>query len=295
MAPFKFDSRSFFLTYAQSGELTRQQVQDHLGSIAVLEWCRVASEQHEDGNPHIHAVGRWDTRVQSRNPRFLDVAGFHPNIQPIRSVRAAVQYVSKDGQFTDIGAVPEPADPDTDWAVAATQLTEAEYFRRAMRARVSYMYADRFWRMARAHAATEIGEDYVPDVERECFELRIHVPADEKSTVVIGPTGCGKTSWAKRVAKKPALWVRHIDTLRCFRAGHHQSIIFDDMSFKHMPREAQIHITDWSDEAQLHCRYGVALIPAQVQKIFTANEMPFSDDSAVARRIYKIVVIGFQV
>lgn len=292
---FKFDSRSFFLTYAQSGELTVQQVLNHLGSVQVLQWCRVARELHEDGNPHIHAVGKWDRRVQTRNERFLDINGHHPNIQGVRSERAALQYVRKDGEFIDIGAVPEYPDPDTDWAVAATQLPEAEYFRRAMRARVSYMYADRFWRMARAQQATEVGEDYVPNIDRECFELQVHVPADDKSTVVIGPTGCGKTSWAKRVSKKPALWVRHIDMLRNFRAGYHQSIIFDDMSFKHMPREAQIHLTDWTDEAQLHCRYGVAVIPAQVQKIFTANEMPFTEDPAVLRRIYKIMVIGFQV
>lgn len=290
--PFKFDSRSFFVTYPQSGELTPQQVLDHLGTVGVLTWARAALEQHEDGSPHIHAIEQWDRRVQTRNERFLDVGGKHPNIQSPRQLQAAIRYVSKDGQFTDIGAVPAAGDPDADWLELAGQLDEAEYFRRAMQARIGYMYADRFWKLSRARKATEVGESHEAVLSRECFELLVHIPAEDRATVVVGPSGCGKTSWAKRVAKKPALWVRHMDMLRAFRAGYHQSIIFDDMAFHHVPREAQIHLVDFTDEAHLHCRYGVAVIPAGVQKIFTANHYPFTSDEAIKRRVFLLEVTG---
>lgn len=105
---------------------------------------------------------------------------------------------------------------------------------------------------------------------------------------MVGPTGCGKTSWAKRVAPKPALWVRHIDVLREFREGYHQSIIFDDMSFKHMPQQAQVHLTDWHNKSHIHCRYGHATVPAKTVKIFTCNEYPFIQDPAVKRRVHLI-------
>lgn len=290
--PFKFDSASFFLTYPQSGELTQDDIVNHLQSITTVLWLRIARELHEDGSPHYHVVGKFTRRYQSRNERVFDVAGKHPNIQSIRSVAKALQYVSKDGQFTDIGAVPSTEDSETDWLALAQQLSEGDYFRAAMQAKVSYMYADRFWKMARARASTEIGESYEADLTRECFELLVHQPSEVLSTVVVGPTGCGKTSWAKRVATKPALWVRHMDMLRAFRPDYHQSIIFDDMSFKHLPRETQIQITDSYDEQQLHVRYGVAIIPPKVMKIFTANEYPFIVDPAVDRRVYKIEVQG---
>lgn len=86
-----------------------------------------------------------------------------------------------------------------------------------------------------------------------------------------------------------------MDVLRSFRAGYHKSIIFDDMAFSHLPREAQIHITDTSDEAHIHCRYGYAIIPAGVQKIFTANIYPFLVDPAIERRLYKIKVQGYEI
>lgn len=293
--PFKFDSTSFFLTYPQSGDLTKDQIVTHLQGVSDIHWLRIAKEQHEDGSPHFHVVGKFTKRFQSRNERIFDVAGKHPNIQSIRSITKSLQYVAKDGQFDDIGPVPATGDSDTDWLQLASTLSEGDYFRTAMQARISYMYADRFWRLGRQINTTEIGESYEADMSRECFELLVHVPHETKSTVVIGPTGCGKTSWAKRVAQKPALWVRHMDMLRAFRAGYHKAIIFDDMSFAHMPREAQIHITDTTDEAHLHVRYGVAIIPSGVQKIFTANNYPFTQDPAIDRRVYQILVEGFQI
>lgn len=287
---FKFDSRTVFLTYPQSGDLTEEQIKVHLQVIGIT-WLRTAKELHADGCPHIHVVGQFSKRYQTRNERAFDVGGKHPNIQPVRSVRAALAYVAKDGEFTDFGPVPVQEE-DVDWLAVARTSSEADYFRAALKARVSYMYASRFWTMAQTQEATEISTEYEADLTRECFELLVHEPLEGKTTVVLGPSGCGKTSWAKRQCIKPCLWVRHMDVLRSFRAGYHRSIIFDDMSFAHLPREAQIHIVDSHEESHMHCRYGVAKIPAGVQKIITANYYPFILDSAIERRVHKIQVLN---
>lgn len=287
--PFKFDSATAFLTYPHS-ELTHDQIHGHLGTVATIVWARIATERHADGSDHQHAVVKWDKRVQSKNERLFDIEGRHPNIQSIRSVKRAIDYVSKDGQFTDYGTIPSgKANSDTDWVAAATEMEEAEYLGAALQARVPFMYAKRFWELANKQT-TEIPLDYEGCISRECFELIFQVPAPDKVTLVLGPTGCGKSSWAKRVSQKPALWVRHMDMLRTFRPGHHKSIIFDDMAFSHLHREAQIHITDWHDDAAIHCRYGIAIIPKETQKIFTANTNPFTDDPAIKRRIHLIQV-----
>lgn len=111
-----------------------------------------------------------------------------------------------------------------------------------------------------------------------------------KSLVIQGPPGCGKTNWAKIHAKKPALFVSHLDRLKDFRIGIHKSIIFDDLDFQHLPRTSQIHLVDRENPRDIHIRYAVAHIPAGVQKIFTCNHEPFIRDDAIRRRVdFKLI------
>lgn len=287
--PFKFDSASFFLTYPQAGNINWSEIIDHIKSIKDILWARICKELHQDGNIHYHVVGKWTSRVQSRNERFLDVSGQHPNIQSVRSIARAIKYVSKDGEFWDVGTVPNGESGKEDWLAHAKSQSKAQFFRMAYESDLSAHWAHTFWDLGRK-LSSEIPTDYEPVLNRECFELLVSLPHETKSTVVIGNTGCGKSSWAKRVCIKPALWVRHMDVLRTFQEGYHKSIIFDDMSFSRLPRETQIYIVDQSDETHIHCRYGYAVIPAGIQKIFTANYYPFMVDSAIDRRVHVIHV-----
>ncbi len=78
----------------------------------------------------------------------------------------------------------------------------------------------------------------------------------------------------------------HIDDLKRFDPDIHSGIIFDDMDFRHMPRQAQIYITDIDNDRSIHVRYDTVFIPAGTKKIFTCNEegFPFIDDAAIKRR-----------
>lgn len=289
MAPsgrsFKFDSQHVFLTYAQCS-LSWTHIVDHLRTIKDIAWARVCTERHADGNLHLHAVAKFVSRVQLRDERAFDIQGFHPNIQRVRSVKHAVAYVSKDGEFNDVGPVPAGRESAPDWMELASSSSEVEFFKAALEHRLPYQYASKFWQLG-CKQSCEVPEDYVAVLERECAQLQ-EMACPEGTVIVVGPSGVGKTSWAKRVSAKPALWVRHIDVLRSFRPRYHKSIIFDDMSFQHLPRESQIHIVDQTDEAHVHCRYGHAVIPAGTQKIFTANNYPFISDPAIDRRVNHI-------
>lgn len=297
MSPaFKFDSQSFFLTYPQAGVLTWQEIVDKLRSVRDLEWCRIAREKHADGEPHYHAVGRFVSRVQSRCVRVFDVGGHHPNIQRIRSLRHAIAYVSKDGEFFDIGAVPtdfaEGASFDA-WT-AARELPKMEFFTQCLKHRVSFQFAKFFWSQAEQQREATIPEDFVPQ-GRETVEVQGLTFVPEKSNVLIGPSGHGKTSWAKRVIPKPALWVRHVDKLSLFDKSLHKGIVFDEMVFTHYPREAQIQLVDLQDDSHIHCRYVVATIPAGTPRIFTANRDVFlGGDAALNRRIHHQQLIAIE-
>lgn len=290
MPNFKFDSQLVFLTYPRCG-LEHVAIADHLRTLRDIAWARVCSELHEDGQPHRHVVAKFVTRYQTRNQRAFDVSGFHPNIQSVRSVARALKYVTKDGEFTDYGTVPDPkarAYDGPDWRELAKTCNYGEFLMEAVKWKLPHAFAKDFWLMG-AKQTCEVKTDYVANLEWEHESLHT-LPAAGGTNVIIGPSGMGKTSWTKRVCQKPALWVRHLDVLRSFRAEYHKSIIFDDMSFTHIPIKSQIHLVDQQDEAQIHCRYSHAVIPPGTQRFFTSNDWPFTRDGsenavALERRI----------
>lgn len=288
MASFKFDAHRAFLTYAQS-DFDLNGLHQFLDGLAGVLWARLCRETHETGEPHVHAVVQFRRRFQSRSASIFDFEGRHPNIQSVRDVRRSLEYVTKEGNYVDFGAVPTFDKKRT--VAELRELAggpEGDYLQACAESGLQYCYAKRFRELSWRDETTAIGEDYVPDLAWESPLLALHEPQDGLSTVLVGPAGCGKSAWAKRHARKPALFVTHIDTLREFDPTYHKSIIFDDMAFKHLPLQPQIHIVDQFDSRQIHCRYGVAKIPKMTQKFFTCNEEPFVDHDGIRRRIYKI-------
>lgn len=106
------------------------------------------------------------------------------------------------------------------------------------------------------------------------------------SHLIVGPAGCGKTEFAKCHFENP-LFVTHMDDLLNFVTEVHDGIIFDDMSFAHLPRNTQIFVTDVDNARSIHCRYSPAHIPANTRKIFTSNVLDIFDfnDDAIKRRV----------
>lgn len=285
--PFKFDGQFVFLTYPQAN-IEHAAVHLRLSAIGPVDWLRVCTERHADGNPHVHAVGKFSRRVQSRNERIFDIDGKHPCIERPRDTKRALQYIAKDGEFTDFGDVPSnQSKRSQSEALELAGGDEKEYLIACMEAKVPHQYAKRIRELT---LASRLERNIIPSLyeallQWECQALQQQTLPENKCAVLVGPSGCGKSAWAKRVAPKPALWVTHIDTLREFDPRIHKSIIFDDMSFTHMPLQAQIHLVDWVDDRTIHCRYGTAHIPKQTVKIFTCNDPPFVQHQAIDRRI----------
>ena len=150
-----------------------------------------------------------------------------------------------------------------------------------------------FGTMARSHQGVYEGMRVLGSAARPSPEFKLadfpeswqELNGETRSLVLIGESGIGKTQFA--LACLPdALWCTHMDDLLSFDPQEHKGIIFDDMSFAHMPRTAQIHVSDWDCVRSIHCRYRSATIPAHTPKIFTCNEFPFTaHDSAIDRRL----------
>ncbi len=204
-------------------------------------------------------------------------------------------YCPKDKEFTEWGKIPkEPKEKDTTYAEAldAPTVEEGITLVKSKRPRDYCLYGETIERNLKRHKKAPFRSKYkLGDFNRGPLCL-------DKATLICGETRTGKSHFAASHFNNP-LFVRHIDKLSSL-CSDHDGIIFDDMSFKHWPPEAIIHLLDEEFDSDINIRYKTAFIPAHTRKIFTHNdENPFykSDTSleqqlAIERRLNRVVVYG---
>ena len=103
---FRLQATTFFLTYKGSSDsgqkITKQQLANYLlnqnPNDRMLKPIKhlVCEQTYEDGTPHFHAVLVYQKRKQVLDPTFYDYKTIHPNIQTMRNMKAALQYVYKE-------------------------------------------------------------------------------------------------------------------------------------------------------------------------------------------------------
>lgn len=282
MSEFRLQARHVFLTYPQCS-IDPDTLYETMNIKHSVKSAIIAQEKHQDGNPHLHALFTFQKKLHTRNPKEFDIGDCHPNIQTPRNIPAITNYIKKDGNYRCYGE-----ETDFDIYKASKTLDHENYFRECLKRKIPFPYAELAWKRNASYFEIDNIHQTQGKIRSDLSNLKLaDIEQRGKSTVIIGPTGIGKSTWAKREAPKPALFVSHQDTLRQFDPKTHKSIIFDDMSFAHLPRDAQIHIADQDDTRAIHIRYGIATIPAGTPKIFTANQEIFSRDPAIERRLNK--------
>lgn len=283
---FRFQAKNVFLTYSnpqqQGSTLTMQQIFEEFTTKTwpvPLSYCVVSEENHQSGEIHFHALLRFQSKLSTTNPRLFDILGCHPNVQGARSPKATEVYVKKGGIFME---TEQSSTANIHLEFLENTTDKVEWILHCIDHKISAHYMDMLWREFKVSDTATIKANIEGTM---CRALQEFTYDFTKPLVLVGPTGCGKTTWAINNAPKPALLCTHLDRLRDFRPGFHKSIVFDDMSFCHLPRESQIHLTDKHLPRDIHVRYGMANIPANTIKIFTANIRPFTEDPAINRRI----------
>lgn len=283
---FRMQAKNFALTYSnveQQGwiEFTCQNLAHFLQRVGA-SYVIVSKEMHEDGSPHFHALAQWKKKKNIQNSRFFDYGEVHPNIQRVVNERAWSEYVKKGGDFIELGTKEQGM-----YALCA-ETDRNQWIEFALSAKMPFAYMEEIWKTVHPSRSIATIEDFSGGGDM-CPSIAFFRFEDFRSKVLVleGPTGCGKTTWARCYSPKPALFITHLDMLKKeYDPSYHKSIIFDDMSFSHLPREAQLHIIEQRTPTQIHVRYGVASLPPGVPKIFTCNIYPFSRDPAIDRRIY---------
>lgn len=298
------NAQTLFLTYPKCPK-SPEELLAHLEVIFKLDSYLIAKEQHMDGTYHLHAYLRLEKKVNIKDEKKCDwkVDGtcYHPNIQGCRSPKAVLKYVCKDGNYvTNIAksTIEEAIRNNVkvgDLYKEAREKTVAEGVEAGLKVlehsktyRDLVVHGDAIERNLKKLKRSKLESQFTLDSFNVSFNW------DRSKTLILtGPTNTGKTSLAAALLPK-ALFVTHIDRLKDYADGDYDGIIFDDMSFKHLHREAQIHLVDTAFSRDIHCRYSTAMIPKGTPRIITSNLPPnqilLSDDPAIDRRLQIVVI-----
>lgn len=286
MSNFRFSATKLFLTYArpttEHQSFTNQELICFLKEKTNSKYIISCKEKHQDGSDHFHALCYFQSRCNFKDPRKFDFNGWHPKWEAPRNIQATINYIKKDGDFLEEGEYVV----EVDYTQRALQFdNKSEWMSFCVNNKITFPYANYFWQNAHPAPTATITDNPTAGTLNRALSHFTFDEWDTRSCVLVGPTGCGKTVWAKRNAPKPALMVSHLDQLKNFDPNIHKSIIFDDMVFKHYPIQSQIHLVDQYEARAIHCRYMCAIIPEKTPKIFTCNERPFDLHPAINRRI----------
>ena len=102
---FRLCSTTYFLTYkgiSDSGQrITKESLADFLlnqnprdRAVRPVKYL-VCEQMYDDGTPHFHAILIYPRRKQVLSQDHYDYLGIHPNIQTMRNMKAALNYVYK--------------------------------------------------------------------------------------------------------------------------------------------------------------------------------------------------------
>lgn len=263
-------------------------------TLGIVKGAVIVQETHEDGGYHLHALVEYMQKRNIKNERAFDATDddgniYHPNIETVRNVIKAKNYLSKEDETPLLYGDVEgwTIKEVKDYVSEIRELEPNDRINYAIKNKIQKWQWDMIFSKRDDLTITEdpaLGTVYDPN-----FLDAKHVP--NKCLILQGNTGAGKTTTAKALGPYPMLWCTHIDDLKHFVSGFHQCILFDDMSFKHMPRGQQINLLDITDARTIHVRYSCVTIPAGIPRIFTCNygEFPFEQaDPALARRWHLI-------
>jgi len=305
---YRLQGKHFFFTYSQCDfdiDLYNDWLRERLPRTYV--GAVICRELHADGGNHRHVALEVSSRFDTRNPRFFDYEGIHGNYQAARTWRAVLNYVKKTEDWKGYGEYEglETEETETDEAERfrgkpsdifkiAREVGREEFVTWCVNKRISAAYCTMVWDMVHNPRKLTIydgdvdvpGAITVPHLQFLRFD-----ESSRKALILQGPTGIGKTTWAILRAPKPCMVVTHLDELRNM-PSYVRCLIFDDMDFRHMPRQTQLYLVDFDLPRKIHVRYGTADVPAGMFKIFTCNDscFPFVEDSAIRRRIEHVIL-----
>lgn len=267
---FRFNRGSAHLTYR--GHIDHQRILNFLSLFGELRWYSIVweSSDQECSYDHTHVGCEWKKKLDRRDPRFLDIDGVHPHIQPIHGKQHAIQ-IWKYHEKAPVKLTRSENGPgnvltvDTmEQIIKAPSLEDACQIAGVGPRSVTDVQCLRANRQKR--------QKVQPLQHAMCW---IFEPPAWNVLFLSGPSGIGKTEWALAQFRSPLL-IRSLETLKQFDSSVHDGLVFDDLCARDLKPEQAIMLVEFSQPSTINVKYGSVDIPAHVRKVFTTN-LHFSD------------------
>lgn len=291
--PFRFSGIQIHLTYAEAKdewtcESMLAALTEKFCPYLILEYSIGEEIGKEKKKKHFHCYIKTDRKMNVRSQRRWDIEGVHPNIQ--KGHVATIKYTQKDGKFiTNITGKPGYIEMAVNGC-----LREAEKCFSEKHPKEYVLHLQTVRCHLRMLSVKDIRLVYQGCFDKHLTRCLSGWNIGTKTLFITGKSGVGKTQLAITLLRKP-LVVRHMDHLKKLNESH-KGIIFDDMSFAHLPRVSNIHLVDIEVESQINVKHGCVCIPAGMPRIITTNEKFldfFAEDKhgAIERRVYEIEML----
>lgn len=266
---FQLNAKNIALTYPRC-DIHPQAMFDWLKDNFSPEAVCVAQETHKDGGFHLHAYLRFEKALYTRNQKLFDVDGFHPNVQGCREVKNWVTYIKKQGNIITTDNI----DFKDGWEELLMAPNKTEFISAIRKNRPRDYILNR--QRIEYHAQKEYFRTAVENPLRPLDSFRRPPITDfSKPIVMLGPPLLGKTEYLRAHFKKPFM-VRHLDQFKTDLPEGTDALIFDDMTFTHLPHTTVRYLVEQSQDVVIHCRNTLGKVPGGIPRIFTGNK-----DSAV--------------
>lgn len=250
---FQINSQSLFLTYSQCPLPYEDFVITILEHpiLSTNDGYAISQELHADGNTHYHALFHFAKPIRTKNCRLFDLGQYHPNVQPVRSIKHVYDYVTKHGNvFEDLGTLAGRLKRNgTSWkdALAAETYEEACYIVETNYPRDWVLSGDRIRANLRHKFPDHVSAVPAPTYDNASF-TNVTAPLldwvrDElggaherkKSLILYGPSRTGKTSWARSLGSHLYMMGRLDPTLLLSKMDE-SFVIFDDFNCDDIPK-----------------------------------------------------------
>jgi len=290
------------LTY--KSHIDVDSVRDVIGrETKILSVVHEVGDEHEDEPmpyEHTHVFVWWKKKFQTRDVRFFDIDGIHPNIQTRQSIVWAKTICTKyhhghktkaDGKKYFIKPIMLYQEGVEDWKFqedmiatirAAPTLVDALLDTDITPKTISDV---KMLRAENKRKRAECGDE----CDREKF---VKLDWDRKKALVLqGPPGIGKTNWSLAQFENPQM-ICDLDDLKHLPEDC-DGLVFDEMIFFNTSKKTQTFLCDLAFDRTIRTRNTNAMIPKNTPRIFCCNmnEEVFNVDEYdnLARRVAKIV------
>lgn len=280
MSNFRLNCKNVALTYPRC-DVMPETMGQFLSTVWDCKYLLVAQEEHKEESElgpgtHLHCLLLGARKKNIKRADYFDFEGFHPNVQGCRDVQKWFEYCMKEGGLKWEDGDRALVSPDELLNQALTCTSEGALLRFliAKNMKSHWQMYRRLWQLNRA----EVDEAPVRDISE--FDVPIQVSEwmanhDNRSLILVGVAGTGKTSLARSVANQlgSVFWCPQRESLAAF--GGENTIIFDDTDFGGCSRTTLLNYVDVEQTRCFRVLYGSITVAAGVRRIFTTNSLDF--------------------